>query len=52
MQNKILIFCQVGDYKGEIISKQIETCLLDWGIEKVFTIIVDNASNDVALHIW
>ncbi|KAK2651874.1 hypothetical protein Ddye_011730 [Dipteronia dyeriana] len=33
-------------HKGETIGKIVESCLLDWGIEKVFTITVDNASAD------
>ncbi|TXG54220.1 hypothetical protein EZV62_019476 [Acer yangbiense] len=38
------------DEKGETIGKIIEACLLNWGIERVFTITVDNASaNDVAV---
>lgn len=34
---------------GVLISQEIETCLLGWGIENVLTLTVDNASNnDVA----
>ena len=29
---------------GETIGKQLEKCLLDLGIKRVFTITVDNAS--------
>ncbi|XVF46975.1 hypothetical protein PTKIN_Ptkin03bG0071800 [Pterospermum kingtungense] len=37
-------------HKGEEIGKLVEKCIRDWGIEKVFTITVDNASsNDVAI---
>ncbi|XP_077222135.1 zinc finger BED domain-containing protein RICESLEEPER 2-like [Tasmannia lanceolata] len=37
-------------HKGEAIGKAVEKCLLEWGIDKVFTIYVDNASsNDVAV---
>ncbi|KAK0585151.1 hypothetical protein LWI29_023987 [Acer saccharum] len=40
----------IPDHKGETIGKIIESCLLDWGIEKVLTITVDNASaNKVAI---
>ncbi|KAH9687521.1 hypothetical protein KPL70_014804 [Citrus sinensis] len=46
LHKKILNFCQVADHKGETIGRQIETCLLDWGIESVFTVIVDNASSN------
>lgn len=35
---------------GETVGQMIETCLLDWGIEKVFSVTVDNGScNDKAL---
>jgi len=47
---KILNFCQVANHKGETIGKVIECCLLEWGIDKVFSITVDNASsNDGAI---
>ncbi|KAG8491680.1 hypothetical protein CXB51_014944 [Gossypium anomalum] len=37
-------------HKGESIGMVIEKCLLNWGIDKLFTVIVDNASsNDVAI---
>lgn len=35
---------------GYTVGQMIETCLLEWGIEKVFTVTVDNGSyNDRAL---
>ncbi|PHT81956.1 hypothetical protein T459_14971 [Capsicum annuum] len=47
---KNLIFFQTSDHKGETISSAIEFCLLDWGIENLFTVIHDNASaNDVVI---
>ena len=47
---KILSFCQVANHKGETIEKTIESYLLEWGIDKIFTNIVDNASsNNVAI---
>ncbi|KAH1031552.1 hypothetical protein J1N35_043726 [Gossypium stocksii] len=37
--------------RGESIGQAIEKCLRDWGIERVFTITVDNASaNSVAIE--
>ncbi|KAI5354075.1 hypothetical protein L3X38_006970 [Prunus dulcis] len=33
-------------HKGEVIAKAIENCLLEWGIEKVMTITLDNAKNN------
>ena len=50
LHKKILNFCQVADHKGETIGRQIETYLLDWGIEKIFTVTIDNTSfNDSAI---
>ncbi|KAK2656067.1 hypothetical protein Ddye_009119 [Dipteronia dyeriana] len=50
MHKRILSFGMIPDHKRETIGKIIESCLLDWGIEKVFTITVDNASaNKVAI---
>ncbi|KAL4013587.1 hypothetical protein IC575_025759 [Cucumis melo] len=49
LHKKILNFCQVANHKGET-GKLIESCLLEWGIDKVFSITVDNASsNDGAI---
>ncbi|KAH9771788.1 BED-type domain-containing protein [Citrus sinensis] len=49
LQKRILNFFQITSHKGDSIGKLIEKCLLDWGIEKVMTVTVDNASaNDVA----
>ncbi|KAG8477524.1 hypothetical protein CXB51_031036 [Gossypium anomalum] len=37
-------------HKGESIGMVIEKCLLNWGIDKLFTVTVDNASsNDVVI---
>ncbi|KAK2646775.1 hypothetical protein Ddye_021970 [Dipteronia dyeriana] len=50
LHKRILSFGMIPDHKGETIGKIIESCLLEWGIEKVFTITVDNASaNKVAI---
>ncbi|KAJ9561442.1 hypothetical protein OSB04_006602 [Centaurea solstitialis] len=47
---RIINLCQIENHKGETIGKVIETCLLSWGLEKVFSVTVDNAStNDVAI---
>ncbi|KAH0782042.1 hypothetical protein KY290_001640 [Solanum tuberosum] len=40
----------VKDHKGETIAKAIESCLLDWGIENLLTVTLDNATaNDAAI---
>ena len=50
LHKNMLSFCQVANDKRETIGRAIENCLLEWGIDKIFTIIVDNASsNDVAI---
>ncbi|KAF7808335.1 zinc finger BED domain-containing protein RICESLEEPER 2-like [Senna tora] len=46
LHKRILNFCQIHDHKGEIIGSKIENCLLSWGIDRVFTITVDNASSN------
>jgi hypothetical protein len=51
MHKKILKFCPIPDYKGETIGRVLETLLLEWGIDSIFTITVDNASsNDVCIE--
>uniref|UniRef100_A0A803PEN4 BED-type domain-containing protein n=1 Tax=Cannabis sativa TaxID=3483 RepID=A0A803PEN4_CANSA len=50
LQKKILNYCVVPNHRGETLGKGIEQCLLEWGIENIFTVTVDNAaSNDVAI---
>ncbi|KAG2715479.1 hypothetical protein I3760_03G079800 [Carya illinoinensis] len=47
----ILNFCMISNHKGETIGKCINSCLQDWGIDKIFTVTVDNAStNDVIIE--
>jgi hypothetical protein len=47
---RILAFCQVSDYKGQTIAKELEECLVEWGIHRMLTILVDNASaNETAI---
>ncbi|KAG8657803.1 hypothetical protein MANES_03G090444v8 [Manihot esculenta] len=50
LHKKILNFCPIGSHKGDDIGMDVESCLLNWGIKRVFTVTVDNASsNDVAV---
>ncbi|KAL1148125.1 hypothetical protein V6Z11_A10G103600 [Gossypium hirsutum] len=50
LNKKILNFCLISSHKGKSIGMAIEKCLLNWGIDKLFTVTVDNASsNDVAI---
>lgn len=50
LKKKIINFCPITSHKGKAIGKAVEKCLLEWGIDRIFTITVDNASsNDVAI---
>lgn len=50
LKKNILNFCPISSHKGEVIGREVESCLNEWGIDKIFTITVDNASsNDVAI---
>ncbi|KAK2662966.1 hypothetical protein Ddye_001540 [Dipteronia dyeriana] len=44
LQTRILSFSQITDHTGDLIGRCIEKVLLEWGIDKIFTITVDNAS--------
>ena len=46
LHKRILNFCVIHSHKGVAIGQAIESCMLQWGIEKVFTITVDNASSN------
>ncbi|KAL2901582.1 Zinc finger BED domain-containing protein RICESLEEPER 2 [Bienertia sinuspersici] len=51
LHKKIINFCQISGHSGEVIGKEVEKCLLEWGITRVMTITVDNASsNDVGVE--
>ena len=50
LKKKVLNFCPQENHRGIDIGKMVEKCLIEWGIENIFTIYVDNASgNDVAI---
>ncbi|KAL9671048.1 hypothetical protein QQ045_008611 [Rhodiola kirilowii] len=50
MQKRILSFKVNPNHRGESIGCLLEDCLLEWGVDKVLTISVDNASaNKVAI---
>ncbi|XP_049378174.1 zinc finger BED domain-containing protein RICESLEEPER 2-like [Solanum stenotomum] len=50
MHKRIISFCQVSSHRGEDMANEISKCLRDWGLDKIFTITVDNASsNDVTV---
>ncbi|CAM8990745.1 unnamed protein product [Rhodiola kirilowii] len=50
MQKRILSFKVIPNHRGESIGCLLEDCLLEWGVDRVLTISVDNASaNKVAI---
>lgn len=47
---KIISFSLVPNHKGETIGKKVKDVLKEWGLRKVSTITLDNAtSNDVVV---
>lgn len=44
-KDKIINFSTVEGHKGEDLGRQIDICLREWGIARVFSITVDNASS-------
>lgn len=50
LHRKIISFKPVPDHKAEIIADRLKNCMLEWGIDNIFTINVDNANaNDSAV---
>ena len=37
---------QVSNHMGEVISKTLESCFTDWGIDNILTITLDNVSSN------
>ncbi|GKB51176.1 zinc finger, BED-type containing protein [Tanacetum coccineum] len=51
-KEEILNFCPIANHRGDTIGKLVYQCLQKWGIERVFTVTVDNASsNDGAIKL-
>ena len=46
LHKKILNFCQVFNHMGETIGQIIENYLLEWRIDKLLTVTIDNASSN------
>ncbi|KAM0909468.1 hypothetical protein ACQ4PT_014792 [Festuca glaucescens] len=46
LHKKIISFFKVKGHKGDDIGKHLQKTLIDWGVEKVMTITVDNASSN------
>ncbi|CAL9004705.1 unnamed protein product [Prunus brigantina] len=51
LHKRIINFTKITSHKGDDIGRCLEACLNSWGIDKVFSITVDNASaNDEAVE--
>ena len=46
LNKRVLNFCPIPSHKGDELGRVVERCLVDWGIENVFTISVDNVSSN------
>jgi hypothetical protein len=46
LQRRVINFCLLDDHKGDTIGRKIEECFLQWGVDRIFTITVDNASSN------
>ena len=44
LHKRIINFSLLSSHKGVAISQAVEACMLRWGIDKVFTITVDNVN--------
>jgi len=42
----------VADHKGQTIARELEECLVEWGIHRILTISVDNASANDTVIDW
>jgi hypothetical protein len=50
LHKKVISFFMVKGHKGEDIGRNMTRCLADWGLDKVMTVTVDNASaNDTSV---
>lgn len=46
MHKRILNFCVISNHQGTTIGKIMEGCLVQWRIDKVLTVSVDNAASN------
>ena len=46
LHKKVISFFMVKGHKGEDIRKNLVKCLAEWGLERVLTVTVDNASSN------
>jgi len=46
LHKRISNFYQLISHTGEAMAKLVESCLHDWGLSRVWTLAVDNATSD------
>ena len=46
LHKNIINFCPISSHKVVDMADCITNCLLEWGLDNVFTITVDNASSN------
>lgn len=46
LHKRILNFYQISSHKGGQMAEAIGNCLLDWNLDKVFCVTVDNVSSN------
>ena len=50
LQKKVISFFKIKGHKGDDIGKSLIKSLVDWGLDRIMTVTVDNASaNDSAI---
>ncbi|KAL4333902.1 hypothetical protein GQ457_07G009540 [Hibiscus cannabinus] len=50
LHKMIINFYPIAYHSGELIGRAVEKCLLEWGLKRILTVMVDNASsNDLAI---
>ncbi|XP_075096428.1 zinc finger BED domain-containing protein RICESLEEPER 2-like [Nicotiana tabacum] len=45
MHKRSINFCPISSQRGEDMENSIVNCLKEWGLERIFTVTVDNASS-------
>ncbi|GKD13144.1 mitogen-activated protein kinase, conserved site-containing protein, partial [Tanacetum coccineum] len=51
LQKRVINFSPISSRRESDIGRAVELCLVDWGLQNIFTITVDNAStNDITIE--
>ncbi|KAM3281102.1 hypothetical protein P3S67_028122 [Capsicum chacoense] len=46
LHKRVINFCPISSHRGEDLAKGIVKCLHEWGLHRIFTVTVDNASSN------